>query len=80
MSNQRLEQELAKKKDAQNDQYSGLSDKERDSLTIIDGQINIKRQQLAEEQVLTVRVESQAVDLKQNELLQEMLQLKIKCD
>ncbi len=46
----------------------------------MDGQINSKRQQWESEKVLTIELEKKALDLKQNELLQEMVKFKIQCD
>ena len=48
-SNKLLEMQIAKKKEAQKDKYNGLSDKERDDLLLMDGQINSKRQLLVQE-------------------------------
>ena len=78
--NKLTEMQIAKKKEAQKDKFNGLSDKERDDLVLMDGQINNKRQQLVIEATQTQELEGKAVELKQNTLLMEMLQYKIKCD
>ena len=79
-SNLYLEQQLQTKKEIQKDQYNGLTDKEREELILMDGQINSKRQQWEQEKASTVELEKKALDLKQNELLQEMIKFKIQCD
>ena len=80
LKNAEKEKFLEKTRLAMQDQYSHLSDPQRDNVILMEGQIQNKKTQLELERAKADEHEEQNQELKQMSVLQDLIQIKIRCD